>query len=55
MDDLRLNYKKTHKEDKTFIDLCLSWTFEGKTYNVPIKPRFKSGYTLLVAAAKKDT
>lgn len=50
-EDLKLTRQKVQKEGKTYLDLCLSWTYNGKEYNVRVDPRFARDFALLFAIA----
>jgi len=38
-----------------YVDLFLSWEYEGKTFRVRVRPVFSNDYRMVVAAAKSET
>lgn len=52
MEELTLTRQKVKKDGKTYLDLCLSWNYNGKDYIVRIDPRFAKDFALLFAIAE---
>ena len=50
-EELKLTRQKVQKDGRTYLDLCLNWTYNGKSYSVRIDPRFARDITLLFAIA----
>lgn len=49
---IELTKTRLVREGNKYVDLCLVWTYNGKTYSVRVQPCFKNDFDKLIAIAK---
>lgn len=49
---IELTKNRLVREGNKYVDLCLVWTYNGKSYSVRIQPCFNNDYDKLIAIAK---
>ena len=48
---MELTKEKVNRDGREYVDLFLSWEYEGKNYKVRVRPVFSRDYDKLIATA----